>query len=78
MTHVCATCRADWTAGRFSATCDECGGGAMQRACPVCEGRCGEVWRRAVLDSHDSGRAHWAGRCGLRTPRAGSAPEPTA
>jgi hypothetical protein len=37
----------------------------MERPCPVCDGRCGTRWLRAVVDSHDSGLGHWAGGCKL-------------
>ena len=62
---MCGTCKADWTAGSFSAGCDECGGGALDGACPVCLGLCGERWHRAVADSNDGGMAVWVGQCGL-------------
>jgi hypothetical protein len=61
----CFTCNAEWTAGRYSEACEECGGGAMTRPCTICGGRCGVVMRRAVSDSNDSGLGHWAGRCNL-------------
>lgn len=63
MNETCSRCGAEWTAGRFSAGCEECGGGAMTRDCPRCGGVCGAVWRRAPVDSHDSGEAHWVGAC---------------
>jgi len=64
-TAACRSCGAEWTAGRFQEGCPECGGGALETACLVCRGRCGNTWKRAVLDSQDSGQAHWTGRCGL-------------
>lgn len=63
----CRRCGANWSTGAFSADCDECGGGAMDIACLRCGGKCGERWQRAVMDSHDSGLAHWIGKCALRT-----------
>lgn len=61
----CRTCNADWSAGRWSPTCKECGGGALDHACVMCGGRCGARWERAVMDSNDRRRAHWIGGCGL-------------
>lgn len=61
--HHCQHCGANWSADVFSAECEECGGGAMEIACPLCDGKCGERWRRAVMDSHDSSVAHWIGKC---------------
>lgn len=62
---VCRSCGADWRAGGQTEGCPECGGGALTRSCPLCGGACGQVWRRAVSDSTDSGIAHWAGACAL-------------
>ena len=64
-TATCVTCDAIWSDGRFTQTCEECGGGAMERPCYFCGGRCGAVMFRAVSDSNDSGLGHWAGRCKL-------------
>ncbi|MSP38633.1 MAG: hypothetical protein EXR70_09100 [Deltaproteobacteria bacterium] len=61
----CLTCGADWSQGRFSESCPECGGGALEIACPVCSGKCGAVWMRAVMDSNDSGMGHFVGACRL-------------
>lgn len=61
----CLTCGAIWSDGHFTENCSECGGGAMERLCLVCGGRCGAVMLRAVSDSNDSGLGHWAGRCKL-------------
>jgi hypothetical protein len=65
MTMQCTTCGAKWPEGRFGADCAECGGGALEIACPICKGKCGAVWRRAVADSNDAKTAHWFGRCAL-------------
>lgn len=62
---ICCTCGADWKAGAFGPDCPECGGGALERPCMRCGGRCGAVWRRAVMDSQDEGLAHWVGSCRL-------------
>lgn len=61
---VCGSCGARWHDGEHTAGCDECGGGALVRGCPLCGGACGVTWRRSALDSNDSREAHWAGGCG--------------
>ena len=50
----CTSCGAGWSAGAYSDGCDECGGGAMERDCFVCGGKCGSKFVRAPLDSQDS------------------------
>jgi hypothetical protein len=59
--HRCFTCKAIWSRGEFTADCRECDGGAMDTPCPICEGRCGNKWVRAVDDSHEYGRGTWVG-----------------
>jgi len=61
----CTHCNANWTSGEFSDDCEQCGGGALVRACWVCGGRCGGQFTRSVLDSWDTGIAHWVGACKL-------------
>lgn len=61
----CTHCNADWTAGQYSKACDLCGGGALVRSCLICNGQCGAEFSRAVLDSWDTGIAHWVGVCKL-------------
>ena len=61
----CLSCGAAWSSGEYSKDCKECGGGALDRACIVCYGSCGELWTRAILDSNDTGEAHWIGFCAL-------------
>ena len=61
----CTSCGVAWSAGQFTPDCPECGGGAMDRACPICAGACGRRWDRAPLDSQDAHEAHWVGGCGL-------------
>jgi len=60
---ICGTCGCDWAVGDWSTDCAECGGGAMARACPVCGGKCGAQFQRAVADSHNDGAACWVGEC---------------
>lgn len=59
----CHTCQSEWTAGRFSWPCDECGGGAMTKPCELCLGHCGTLFQRKTMRSNDSGMAEWLGRC---------------
>ncbi|MFT4542906.1 MAG: hypothetical protein ACI841_005358 [Planctomycetota bacterium] len=66
----CQSCAAKWTENQHTEGCDECGGGGMERACPMCKGKCGSVWKRAPMDSQDEGTAHWLGSCALRRPPA--------
>ncbi len=60
---ICLSCNANWWDGEFGAGCEVCGGGAMERPCPICLGLCGCYWSRAVLDSNDFRLAHWRGDC---------------
>jgi protein-tyrosine phosphatase len=60
----CSTCGAAWGSSAWTLDCPECGGGDLQVPCPVCHGDCGEIWRRAVIDSNDERLAHWLGHCG--------------
>jgi hypothetical protein len=62
---ICVTCGASWSEGIFSKNCEECGGGAMERPCMICGGRCGLMMVRAVHDSNDYRLSHWAGACRL-------------
>ena len=64
-TYRCNSCDADWSDGGFTDGCTECGGGAMTRNCILCNGKCGAEYSRAVIDSWDSGEAHWIGSCRL-------------
>src|SRR5512136_244301 len=59
----CLSCGAAWSNGEYSKDCKECGGGALERACIVCDGNCGTLWKRAIVDSNDTGEAHWIGSC---------------
>ena len=63
--YLCTSCGANWTEGEYSDDCRECGGGAMERSCILCGGRCGSIFKRAVIDSMDTGEAHWVGSCKL-------------
>jgi len=63
--YICTSCGANWTEDEYSDDCVECGGGAMERGCILCGGRCGSKFKRAVIDSMDAGEAHWIGDCNL-------------
>jgi hypothetical protein len=60
---ICTNCGANWSAGQSKPECPQCGGFAMELPCPMCGGKCGAIYQRAVHDSQDSNLAHWAGRC---------------
>lgn len=62
---ACTDCGTDWSQGNFSPGCTQCGGGALATPCPICGGRCGARWQRALFDSQDENLAHWYGRCAL-------------
>lgn len=66
----CRTCDASWEDGTFGPDCPECGGGALTLECSACFGTCGAVLQRAVMDSNDSHRAHWIGKCRSGVPLA--------
>lgn len=65
---VCGSCGADWGLGKVTDGCNECGGFALVRTCPICGGGCISVWKRAIADSNDSGEAHWVGSCTANNP----------
>jgi hypothetical protein len=64
-TFLCSDCGANWSLGEFSRECIQCGGGALQRNCKLCNGKCKSNYNRAVIDSWDTGEAHWIGSCQL-------------
>lgn len=63
--YQCSSCDANWAKGEYCSDCLECGGGAMERNCIICGGRCGNKYKRAVIDSWDTKEAHWIGGCNL-------------
>jgi hypothetical protein len=65
LAHFCNNCESNWTAGEFDPGCAACGGGALERGCVICNGKCGQNWKKAIQDSNDSGEAHWVGKCDL-------------
>lgn len=60
---ACTACGADWRAGEAGRNCPICDGYALTRPCPICHGRCGAPWRRAIVDSNDAGEPVWIGAC---------------
>lgn len=42
----CFTCGVSWAELHVSLDCSECGGYAMERPCPKCDGTCGAIWKR--------------------------------
>ncbi|XP_014665703.1 PREDICTED: uncharacterized protein LOC106807770 [Priapulus caudatus] len=65
MQETCKTCNVCWSLEHISLECAECGGFAIQRPCPICSGRCGQLWTRDIDMSHAMRTAHWQGDCGL-------------
>ncbi|XP_022241661.1 uncharacterized protein LOC111085771 isoform X2 [Limulus polyphemus] len=59
----CFSCGVSWADNHVSLDCFECGGYAMQRPCPECEGKCKSIWSRNVTASHDSRQSKWEGQC---------------
>ena len=47
----------------FSSDCCECDGGAMDRPCLACGGRCGARSLRSIHDSQDERVGVWAVKC---------------
>ena len=42
------SCNASWYSGEWTTSCTECGGYAMLRTCPLCDGECEKQWKRNV------------------------------
>jgi len=59
----CFTCGVSWVEDHVSLDCSECGGYALARPCPSCDGSCGAIWKRDLNKSHASSKAHWEGEC---------------
>lgn len=59
----CFTCGVSWTEEHVSLDCSECGGYSLERPCPLCDGKCGVVWKRDFTMSHAAGKAKWHGVC---------------
>jgi len=61
--HSCFTCGVSWHQDHISLDCVECGGYALERPCPECDGKCDTIWRRNLSLTHESHRASWDGEC---------------
>jgi hypothetical protein len=61
----CFSCGVSWQEDPVSLDCAECGGYAMQRPCPDCDGKCDSIWERNLSATHDSHKADWDGKCCL-------------
>lgn len=42
----CFSCGVTWTDDHVSLDCKECGGYSLERPCPLCDGKCGVIWKR--------------------------------
>nr|XP_029715657.1 uncharacterized protein LOC115259263 [Aedes albopictus] len=42
----CFTCGVMWTDQQVSLDCSECGGYSLERPCMLCDGLCGQLWKR--------------------------------
>lgn len=61
----CWLCGCNWQQDHISLDCCECGGYALTRPCPKCDGACKQVWERNIKATHDHHRALWRGNCAL-------------
>lgn len=60
---TCFTCGVSWSDDHVSLDCSECGGYSLSRPCPLCDGACGELWKRDFSMSHAFNKARWVGVC---------------
>uniref|UniRef100_T1GVL4 Protein pinocchio n=1 Tax=Megaselia scalaris TaxID=36166 RepID=T1GVL4_MEGSC len=61
----CFTCGVTWTDDHVSLDCAECGGYSLERPCPLCDGKCGVLWKRDFTMSHACSKAKWHGVCSI-------------
>ncbi|KXJ83251.1 hypothetical protein RP20_CCG007179 [Aedes albopictus] len=66
----CFTCGVMWTDQQVSLDCSECGGYSLERPCMLCDGLCGQLWKRDFTMSHACGKARWQGVCTKFPPAA--------
>ena len=59
----CSTCGVNWANNKFTDNCLECGGFALKRFCPICDGKCSSIWRRQVSMSNAYKEAFYKGCC---------------
>lgn len=60
---TCFTCGVLWADQQVSLDCSECGGYSLERPCMICDGICGQSWKRDFTMSHACGKARWQGTC---------------
>jgi hypothetical protein len=60
---TCLTCGAIWSNGEYSDGCLECGGFALSRHCPICNGRCEARFHRISDMSNAFHEANYKGSC---------------
>jgi len=70
--HSCFTCGVHWREEHVSLDCRECGGYALARPCPSCDGSCPNVWTRNLSETHSLGRAKWVGVCSKNSSSSSS------
>ncbi|XP_050039347.1 protein pinocchio-like [Dermacentor andersoni] len=61
--NCCFTCGVSWSEDQACLDCSECGGYALQRPCPHCNGSCNGMWSRDLDATHKTRRAQWLGEC---------------
>lgn len=66
----CFTCGVLWADQQVSLDCSECGGYSLERPCMICDGKCGQLWKRDFTMSHACGKARWQGVCTKYPPAA--------
>lgn len=66
----CFTCGVMWVDQQVSLDCSECGGYSLERPCMLCDGQCGQLWKRDFTMSHACGKARWQGVCTKYAPAA--------
>ncbi|XP_072041790.1 uncharacterized protein [Amphiura filiformis] len=62
---TCSTCHICWRLQTYTQGCEECGGFALTRPCPICNGKCLAIWNREVDMSNEMKTAFWDGTCRL-------------
>lgn len=59
----CFSCGVSWIDDQVSLDCSECGGYSMERPCMLCDGICGQAWKRDFTMSRACSKARWQGVC---------------
>ncbi|XP_054156502.1 uncharacterized protein LOC128954913 isoform X2 [Oppia nitens] len=62
----CFECGVSWHQNHVTLDCSECGGYAMSRPCPECDGKCDSQWQRNLRATHELRKAQWVGQCNQR------------